>query len=215
MKNSENVLIITDEVQTITDFCKEFENLREELTEIDIVNKLTRFEVDEFSQLSTREYLANDIIFEAKFTNRPELLKSAFQIAPNNIKVQQQAVTLDLKQKRILKHSVGASIIGDKYLKIVEKGSSIPVIVTKIVSTTKDNQTSAGSTICYGENTIASKNKSIAKMTITGLPKKPAGEAKMKYIFSIDMYGNLNMVKYSLDTGKSIKANAKLSNLLE
>ena len=215
MKNSENILIITNELQTISDFCKEFENLREELTVIDTINKLTRFEVDEFSQLSAREYLANDIIFEAKFTNRPELLKSAFQIAPNNIKIQQQAVALDLKQKRKLKHSIGASIIGDKFLKIVEKGASIPVIVTKIVSTTIDNQTSAGSTIYYGENEIASKNKSITKMTITGLPKKPAGEARMKYIFTIDIYGNLGMVKYSLDTGKSVKANENLSYLLE
>ena len=104
---------------------------------------------------------------------------------------------------------------GVYYLKIVEKGTTIPVTMTSIVRTVEDNQVSAGSTIYFGENERASKNKAITKMTLKGIPKMPAGQAKMKYIFTIDIYGKLNMTKYSLDNGRRVTATANLINLLE
>lgn len=214
-KNSENILIIKDEQQTVSAFRDEFANLKQQLNKVDKVIKLTKFEVDEFNGLSARDYLANDIIYEAKTTNRPEIIKAAFQIAPTNIKVQQTAVSLNLIKKRKLTHSIGASILGDKFLKIVEKGTTIPVTMTSIVCTVKDNQVSCGSTIYYGENETASKNKAITQMTLNGIPKMPAGQAKMKYIFTIDIYGKLNIIKYSLDNGRRTTAIANLINLLE
>ncbi len=214
-KNSENIIIINDENQTTSAFRQEFLNLKEQLEQVEIVNKLTKFEVDEFNGLGARDYLANDIVYEAKATNRPEIVNSAFEIAPTNIKVQQTAVSLNLTKKRKLKHSLGASTLGDKYLRIVEKGTVIPITMTQIVQTITDNQVSAGSTIYFGENEKASSNNSITTMTLNGLPKKLAGEAKMKYIFTIDIYGKLSMTKYSLDNGARVTASANLKNLLE
>lgn len=214
-KNSENILTIKEEQQTVSAFRDEFANLKEQLTKVDKVVKLTKFEVDEFNGLSARDYLANDIVYEAKATNRPEIIEAAFQIAPSNIKVQQIAVSLNLSKKRKLKYSLGASVLGDKYLKIVEKGTIIPVTMTSIVVTVEDNQVSAGSTIYFGENERASKNKAITEMTLNGIPKMPAGQAKMKYIFTIDIYGKLNMTKYSLDNGRRVTSTANLINLIE
>ena len=51
-------------------------------------------------------------------------------------------------------------------------------------------------------------------MRINGLPPKPAGEAKMKYHFTIDIYGNLRMEKYSLDNGVKHILNKNISYLL-
>lgn len=214
-KNNENILLINDENETINAFYNQFHHLTSQLKKVEIVEKLTRFEVDEFSPLSARNYLANDIVYEAKATNNPALVEKAFLIAPGNIKIQKAAVSLDLTKKRKLKYSLSASMINDRYLKILDKGTTIPVAMTKVVATTKDNQASCLSSICYGDNEWASENKEIMKITLYGLPKKPPGDAKMKNIFSVDIYGKLSIVKYSLDNGKRATASAWLTNLLE
>lgn len=71
--------------------------------------------------MNSREYLANDIIYEAKATNRPEIVQEAFKISPENIKVQKEAVKLNLFRKRKLKCSIGAGVKDNQYLIGVEK----------------------------------------------------------------------------------------------
>ena len=214
-KNSENILLIKNEQQTIDAFHKEFHFLKSQLKEVIQVQILTKFEVDEFNPLSARNYLANDIVYEAKALGKPELIDMAFKIAPTNIQIQQTAVALDLTKKRKLNYSIGVRLKGNKYLKIVEKGALIPLTNTSIVCTSEANQVASGSTIYFGENKKATTNIEIAKLTLLGLPKKPAGEAKMKYIFTIDIYGKLSMIKYSLDNGKRVTTSADVNNLLE
>ena len=101
--NSENILIIKDEPEAVFAFHQEFINLTQRLEQVDSVLRLTSFELDEFNGLSAREYLANDIVYEAKETNRPEIVESAFKLSPENIKIQATAVKLDLTKKRKLK----------------------------------------------------------------------------------------------------------------
>jgi molecular chaperone DnaK (HSP70) len=78
-----------------------------------------------------------------------------------------------------------------------------------------DGQRSSTSTIHYGEHVRASYNKQFAEMTVTGIPPKPAGEAKIKYHFTIDIYGNLKMEKFSLDNGRRFIISKKITGLLE
>lgn len=216
--NSENIIIIKEEPVTVSAFRDEFINLTKQLQQVRKVHRLTQFELDEFNGLSARDYLANDIIYQAKETNRPDIVETAFQLAPTNIKVQQTAFNLDLTIKRKLRFSLGASIQDNKYLIIVKKGALLPIIKTKTVITVDDLQKTATASIYYGENPIANKNKLIIdKMTLSGLPPKPAGEAVMKYIFTINIYGKLSIVKYSLDNGRRITNGVDLLalNLLE
>ena len=158
--------------------------------------------------------MANDIVFQAKETGKKEIVESAFLIAPDNIEVQKTAFELDLTKKWKLKHSIGSSLKFDKYLIIVPKDTMLPVSLSQIVQTSENNQKSSTSTIHYGENPQASKNPKFAVMTIYGIPPKPAGEAKLKYHFTIDIYGNLKMEKFSLDNGKRQVINHKITNLL-
>lgn len=214
-KNRENVLIIEEEKNTIESFISEFERLKSLTEKVTKIRQLTRFEVDENNVLRARDYLANDIVFQAKVTNRPEIVESAFEIAPDNIEVQKIAYSLDLTKKYRLKHSIGSSLKDDGYIIIVEKGEMIPISSSTIVKTVADNQVSSESTIHYGEKPRASKNPKFAKMRLNGLPKKPAGEAQMKYHFTIDLQGNLRMEKYSLDNGKRVVLNKKITGILE
>jgi hypothetical protein len=200
-RNRENILLIKKENETVEAFSREFERLKSLTEKVEKIRPLTEFEVDEFNLLRARDYLANDIVFQAKETGKIEIIESAFQIAPENIEVQKTAFDLNLTKRYKLKHSIGSSLKDDGYLIIVPKDSYIPISMSEIIVTTVDNQTTCGATIHYGENPKASLNNSIVKMKIGGLPPKPAGEAQMKYHFTIDIYGNLKMEKFSLDNG--------------
>lgn len=214
-RNRENILIIKDEIETISAFRTEFCRLKELAEQIDKIRYLTIFEVDENNELRARDYLANDIVYKAKFTNKPELVNSAFEIAPENIEVQKIAHSLNLVKKYRLNHSIGSSIINDGYKIIAEKGSSIPSSFTSIVRTVTDNQVKSGAKILYGESPNSKENTLITEMIIEDLPEKPAGKAEIKYHFTIDIFGNLRMEKYSLDNGKKIIINQNISHLLE
>lgn len=211
-KNNENILLIKQENDTIQAFREEFDIIKNGLILVDKVTKLTRFEIDEFNGLNSREYLANDIIYEAKATNRPEIVQEAFKISPENIKVQKEAVKLDLYKKHKLKCSIGAGIKDNQYLIGVEKGTMLPITITRELKTIEDNQVSCKSIIYYGDKELANQNKKMPNkgvnglaggVVIRGLPKLPAGEARMKMIFTIDLYAKLQVKFYSLDNGRT------------
>ncbi len=222
-RNSENILIIREESETVNAFHSEFDKLTQMLKRVNKVRLLTSFELEEYNGLSSREYLANDIIYEAKATNRPEIVESAFQLSPNNIQVQETAVKLNLTTKKKLKCSVGAGIKDNKYLIGVEKDTILPVTISKILYTIEDNQTICSSVLYYGDNSVASLNKQMPKQStnrysggvvIRGLPAKPAGQAKMKMVFTIDIYGILKVNFYSLDNGRSDYYQVDVNGLL-
>jgi len=223
-RNSENILIIKEEQETVSAFHQEFLNLIDLLRPVKKVQQLTTYEIEEFNGLSSREYLANDIIYEAKATNRPEIVEAAFKISPNNIKVQESAVKLNLSKKRKLKCSVGAELKDNKYLIGVEKGTIMPITISKILETCEDNQTTCSSTLYYGDHEVASINKKMPNKSsngelggviLRGLPPKPQGEAKVKMIFTIDIYGQLKVKFYSLDTGRTDYYNVDVNGLLD
>lgn len=222
-RNSENIVIIKDEQKTVSAFREEFFHLTAQLQEVQKIRRITTFEIEEFNDLSSREYLANDIIYEAKATNRPEIVESAFKLSPHNIKVQESAVRLNLTNKRKLISSVGAEVKGNNYLIGVEKGTILPIKIFRTLITSEDNQTTCSSTLYYGENKIANLNKKLPKQSankqvggvvLRGLPAKPQGEAKMKMIFTIDIYGQLRVRFYSLDNGRSDFYSVDINGLL-
>lgn len=214
-RNRENILLIKDEPDTIEAFLTEFERLKSLTEKVEKIRQLTKFEVDEHNFLRTRDYLANDIIFQAKATGNNVNIDTAFQIAPDNIEIQKIAFDLNLTKRLKLKCSIGSSLKDDAYLIIVPKGTYIPISLSKIVVTTVDNQMSSCATIHYGENPKASFNPSLMKMNVKGIPPKPAGKAKLKYHFTIDIYGNLKMEKFSLDNGVRQLITKKILKLIQ
>lgn len=223
-KNNENILLIKEQSETIKAFRKEFENIKNGLTKVDKIIKLTEFEIDEFNGLNSREYLANDIIYEAKATDKPEIVEKAFKISPDNIKVQKEAVKLELHKKFNLKCSIGVGIKDNKYLIGVKKGDILPITITRELQTTIENQTSCNCLIYLGDKEKADDNVKMPKkgenglqggLRITGLPKLPAGKARMKIIFTIDLNYILKIKLYSLDNGNSDFFNIGVKNLTE
>lgn len=199
MKNSENILVIQDEPISIQNFHDEFELLKQKAERIHRLSPLSIYELDEYNDLNVREYLANDMMYQAQATGRTSLLQTAFQLVPHNVKLQEEANKLQLTSQRVLTTSIGSRLVGDKYLIIVKKGSSIPISKTETVVTIKDK---------------ASLNKHLLNLTLHRIPKKPKGVAKIRYHFSIDIDGKLSIKKYSLDNGMSIHQTIDINHLL-
>jgi hypothetical protein len=179
------------------------------------IARLTKFEVEENNLLRNRDYLAHDIIYQAKATNKPEMVKTAFEIAPQNLCVQRIANDLGLINKSKLKSSIWVSIVNDGVKLIAGKGASIPATFTTIVRTSYANQTKSVTDIVYGEFNKASANKKLAQMTLDGLPQKPEGKAEVKFTFSVDINGNIRIEKMSLDTGKKEVFSKMVNGLIE
>ena len=214
-KNRENILIIKDEIDVLKAFETEFSKLIELVNPLQTIACLTKFEVEENNLLRNRDYLAHDIIYQAKASNKPEMVKSAFEIAPQNLNIQKIANDLGLIKKFKLKSSVWASIVNDGVKLIASKGASIPATFTTIVRTSFDNQTKSVTDIVYGEFNKASANEKLAHMTLDELPQKKAGNAEVKFTFSVDIDGNLRIEKMSLDTGKKEVISKKANWLIE
>ena len=201
-KNRENILIIKNEEGVSDAFESEFNRLAQLLEPLKTIRHITKFEVEENNTLTNRDYLAHDIIFKAKAINKPEIVKYAFEIAPNNLSIQKIANDLDLIKKYKLKHSIGIEIVNDGVKIMANKGASIPATFSTILRTSYSNQTKSVSDVVYGEHEKASKNTALAKMILDSLPEKPKGEAEVKFSFSIDIDGKLRIETMSLDNGK-------------
>ena len=201
-RNNENVLIIKDETDVILAFKNEFFRLIKLLEPLKSISYITKFEVEENNLLRTRDYLAHDIVYQAKAINKPELVQNAFDIAPNNLSVQKVANDLKLIRQYKLKYTVGVSLVNDGIKIMAKKGASLPATFSTIVRTATNNQPKSMTDIVYGEAGKASENTILVKMTLDGLPLKPAGKAEVKFTFSIDIDGKLKVEKMSLDNGK-------------
>ncbi len=210
-KNRENILIIKDEIEVLNAFEKEFSNLLKISNQLSEILYLSKFEVEENNLLRNRDYLAHDIIYQAKETSNTELIKTAFEIAPENLGIQKIADELGLIKSYKLKSSVWVSLVNDDVKLIAARGASIPATFNTIVRTSYSYQIKSITDIVYGEHSKASSNDKLVQMVLEGLPSKPIGEAKVKLSFSIDIEGNLRIEKMSLDTGKKeiISKNAK------
>ena len=214
-KNSENILIIKDEAEVLNAFENEYFKLIDLLKPLQTLTPLTKFEVEENNLLRNRDYLAHDIIYQAKELNNVELVKSAFEIAPKNLNVQKIANNLGLIKKYRLKYSVAVSLVNNECKFIAHKGSSIPATFTTINRTSYDNQIKVITDLVYGENLKASHNTKIANLVLDGLPPKIAGLVEIKFIFSIDIEGNMRVEMMSLDTGKKQVITKSFKTIIE
>ncbi len=199
-KNRENIVVLTNDKNTIDAFVDEFRRLKLNLKLIDIINY---FSIDKFAtndMLSNKDYLANDLIYQALDTKNYFFAKMAFELAPENIDIQKIAVDNSLVQIIQLTNSISVGIKGGKYLLGVPKGATLPLKITKDLTTSEDNQTTCATLIHVGAAHVPlppfkSKNGYSSGVCLYNLPAKPKGVVKMKVEFSVDINRQL-IVKF-------------------
>mgnify|MGYP000281763611 CR=1 FL=1 len=94
--------------------------------------------------------------------------------------------------------SLGIETIGGVCDVIIPRNSVIPLVKSQDFTNYKDDQTAISIHILQGESELVNKCRSLAKFTLTDLPKTPAGTLKIRVIFQIDADGILSVTATEL-----------------
>ncbi len=98
--------------------------------------------------------------------------------------------------------SLGVETKGDKFTKLIEKNSTIPLKRSKIFTTISDNQQTVKIHVLQGEREIASQNKSLGYFNLVGIPTAPKGIPQIDVTFEIDANGIVRVSAKDKQTGK-------------
>ncbi|QGR02508.1 Fe-S protein assembly chaperone HscA [Ehrlichia ruminantium] len=109
--------------------------------------------------------------------------------------------------------SLGIETIGGIVEKIIPRNTPIPAFATQEFTTYVDGQNAIQIHVCQGEREMIEHNKSLAKFDLKGIPPLPAGYAKVKVEFQIDMDGLLTVSAQEKLTG--IKQSVSINNALK
>ena len=97
--------------------------------------------------------------------------------------------------------SLGIETINGLCEIIIHRNTPIPTSKSQIFTTQKDGQTNIMMHICQGESELVSKNRSLAKFELKGIPPMPAGKAKVLVTYSINPDGLLKVTAKEENTG--------------
>lgn len=89
--------------------------------------------------------------------------------------------------------SLGIETYGGAFEKIIYRNSPLPISKTQTFTTLKNNQTALSLHVLQGERELAKDNSSLAKFSLRGIPKMPAGTAKIEVTFTLDVDGLLTV----------------------
>ncbi len=97
--------------------------------------------------------------------------------------------------------SLGVEIRGGGFVKMIERGATVPCRRTRIFTTTADNQSKVEVHVLQGERELATANKSLAKFELVGIPPAPRGTPQIEVAFDIDSNGIASVSAKDLSTG--------------
>ena len=101
--------------------------------------------------------------------------------------------------------SLGTEVLGEKMSVIIKRSTPFPCEGEEEYVTVKDNQTRINIGIYEGESGNIKDNCLLGNFIIENLPKKPAGEAKIKVQFNIDYNSYLEVTAFDLSNENNKK----------
>ena len=97
--------------------------------------------------------------------------------------------------------SLGVETKGDRFTKIIDANSTIPIKKTMRFTTISDNQQTVTIHALQGEREIASQNKSLGYFNLVGIPMAPKGIPQIDVTFEIDANGIVKVSAKDTKTG--------------
>lgn len=97
--------------------------------------------------------------------------------------------------------SLGVETKGDKFTKLIEKNSTIPIKRSMVFTTISDNQQTVKIHVLQGERELASQNKSLGYFNLVGIPLAPKGLPQIEVSFEIDANGIVKVSAKDKQTG--------------
>jgi molecular chaperone DnaK (HSP70) len=112
--------------------------------------------------------------------------------------------------------SLGIECTRDKFIRVVNRYTTIPLTKSKIFVTAED-QTAIRFSVYEGENNLCKNNHLLGEFSLHDVPSLPAGQAKFDCSFKIDLNGILKVTAVDKQTGqqKSIDISYKRARNVE
>lgn len=109
----------------------------------------------------------------------------------------QEVVLLD-----VTPYSLGIEVKDNKFSKIIEKDSTIPIKAAKTFTSTEDNQSHVNIHVLQGESSNSHDNRSLGKFTLTEIQSVKAGVPRIRVTFFINSDGVVEISANDLLSGK-------------
>ncbi|MBU3216469.1 molecular chaperone DnaK [Clostridium estertheticum] len=101
--------------------------------------------------------------------------------------------------------TLGIETLGGIATPLIERNTTIPAKKSQTFSTAADGQTSVEINIVQGERQMAAGNKSLGRVTLSGIAAAPRGIPQIEVTFDIDANGIVNVSAKDKGTGKEAK----------
>ncbi|MCB2297271.1 molecular chaperone DnaK [Clostridium tagluense] len=101
--------------------------------------------------------------------------------------------------------TLGIETLGGIATPLIERNTTIPAKKSQVFSTAADGQTSVEINIVQGERQMAAGNKSLGRVTLSGIAAAPRGIPQIEVTFDIDANGIVNVSAKDKGTGKEAK----------
>jgi len=95
----------------------------------------------------------------------------------------------DLLLLDVTPHTMGVMIYGGKVDPVIAQNTTVPVLRTKMFTTSVDNQTTVRVIVVQGENEHAASNALLGDFELHGLRKAPAGQLQIDVTFTLNADG--------------------------
>jgi molecular chaperone HscA len=117
----------------------------------------------------------------------------------------QSSMEGDLLLLDVIPLSLGLEVMGGVVEKFVPRCSPIPASATQTFTTHVDGQTAIDLHVVQGDRELVRDNRSLARFTLSGLPRMPAGVPRVKVEFLVDADGILTVTAKEEFTGITAK----------
>lgn len=107
--------------------------------------------------------------------------------------------------------SLGIEVGGGVVDRILPRNTTIPAAARAAYTTQEDNQTGFVIHVVQGERELAADCRSLARFTLSGIPRMPAGMARLEVTFRVDADGLLSVHAREERTGKEQTVSVKPS----
>ncbi len=97
--------------------------------------------------------------------------------------------------------SLGVETRGGAFVRMIERGATVPCRRGRVFTTTADNQTKVEVHVLQGERELATANKSLARFELVGIPPAPRGTPQIEVAFDIDSNGIVSVSAKDMTTG--------------
>jgi len=101
----------------------------------------------------------------------------------------------------VLPLSLGLETMGGTVEKLLPRNSTVPAAAKTVFTTHSDAQTGFSLHVVQGERELAKDCRSLAHFLLRGLPRLPAGQARLEVSFQVDESGLLTVAARELTSG--------------